>query len=133
MDVENFYVVAQNLYRENKEKNEAINRTVVGRTYYAVYLATRDWMDQSFTTELAETQGNSHEKYTKCLFSLQRKHKDLTLSRFSSDLKKLKDERHFADYDLDPEDIQTHINTQATLLLGQKLLRDLDALKAKYP
>lgn len=134
MDVENFYTVAQNLYQSNTEKDEAINRTVVGRTYYAVYLATRDWMNQRFATELAETESkNSHEKYTECLFSLQRKHIDLTLSKFARELKTLKAQRHFADYEFAPQDTQTHVSTQVTLLQGQKLLKDLEVLKAKYP
>lgn len=133
MNVENFYTVAQNLYQANTEKDEAINRTVVGRTYYAVYLSTRDWMNQRFATELAETEGRSHEKYTNCLKALQRKYIDLSLSKFARELEHLKDERHFADYEFDPQDTQTHVSTQVTLLQGQKLLKDLAVLKAKYP
>lgn len=133
MDVENFYTVAVNLHDTNSEKNEAINRTVVGRTYYAVYLATRDWLQQRFATELENAQGNSHEKYTICLLSLQRKYIDLNFSRLSWDLKTLKAQRTFADYEFDFQDIQTHTDTKATLLLGQKLLKDLAVLKAKYP
>lgn len=133
MDVQDFYTVAQNLHDTNAEKDEAINRTVVGRTYYAVYLATRDWIDQRFSTEIEESEGNSHEKYTNCLSLLQRKHMDLTLSRFSRELKTLKAQRHFADYEFDSKDRQTYVSTQASLLLGRKLLDDLDILKKKYP
>lgn len=133
MDVQDFYTVAKNLHDANTEKDEAINRTVVGRVYYAVYLATRDWIDQRFSTEIEEAEGNSHEKYTNCLSALQRKHMDLALSRFSRELKTLKAQRHFADYDVDEDDQQTHISTQAALLQGKKLLDDLDILKQKYP
>lgn len=62
----------------------------LGRVYYAVYLATRDWIDQRFSAEIKEVEGNSHEKYTNCLLVLQRKNMDLTLSRFSRELKVLK-------------------------------------------
>ncbi|RZG76625.1 MULTISPECIES: hypothetical protein [unclassified Acinetobacter] len=133
MDVQDFYIVAKNLHDANTEENEAINRTVVGRTYYAVYLATRDWIDQRFPDEIDEAEGNSHEKYTSCLLALQRTHMDLTLSRFSRELKTLKAQRHFADYSINKNDQQTYISTQAALLQGKKLLDDLDILKQKYP
>lgn len=132
MDVQDFYTVAKSLHDANTEKDEAINRTVVGRVYYAVYLATRDWIDQRFSTEIEEVEGNSHEKYTNCLSVLQRKHMDLALSRFSRELKTLKAQRHFADYNVDKNDQQTHISTQAALLQGKKLLDDLGILKQKY-
>ena len=132
MDAQDFYTVAKNLHDVNTEKDEATNRTVVGRVYYGVYLATRDWMDQRFSAEIKEVEGNSHEKYTNCLLVLQRKNMDLTLSRFSRELKVLKEERHFADYQFNPKDKQTHVSTQASLLLGKKLLDDLDVLKQKY-
>lgn len=133
MVADDFYNVAERLLTSTKNPNEALLRTVVGRAYYAVYLSTREWVDQRFSVEISQTQGNSHERYTNCLKALQRVHFDLALSRFARELCELKDKRHFADYSISEEDIQDEINTREAMLQARKLLNDLDTLKRKYP
>lgn len=133
MVVEDFYDFAEELLESTENPHEALLRTVVGRVYYAVYLSTREWIDQRFSVELSQAQGNSHERYTNCLKTLQRVHFDLSLSRFARELGELKDKRHFADYHIEKDDIQDLTNTQEAILQAKKLLNDLKLLKSKYP
>lgn len=72
MDSKDFHTIAQKMFSELSEPEEAILRTVIGRAYYAVYLKTRDWIDQKFSEELSLCVGKSHERYTKCLDRLQK-------------------------------------------------------------
>ncbi|WOE32184.1 MULTISPECIES: hypothetical protein [unclassified Acinetobacter] len=131
MFAQNFYVVAENLL-DNQPNDEATLRTVVGRAYYAVYLLTRDWIDSRFPDEIRVAEGRSHERYTNCLNSLQRKFKDLQLSCFARELTNLKDKRHFADYCISSSDIQGEANTKEAILQAKKLLNDLKKLQDKY-
>ncbi|MDV7233102.1 hypothetical protein R4446_00035 [Acinetobacter baumannii] len=132
MDSKDFHTIAQKIYSELSEPEEAILRTVVGRAYYSVYLKTRDWIDQKFPEDLSLCFGKSHERYTNCLIKLQQKHMDLRFSKFSRELKGLKDQRHFADYEVGEEDILGKVNTEMALLLAEQLLNDLDLLINKY-
>lgn len=61
-----------------------------------------------------------------------KKHFDLRFSKFSRELKTLKDQRHFADYDISDKDIVGKVNTEMALLLTEQLLNDLDFLINKY-
>jgi hypothetical protein len=133
MVADDFYNVAENLLINAENPHEALLRTVVGRAYYAVYLSTREWIDQRFSVEVNQTKGNSHERYTNCLKALQRVHLDLALSRFARELCELKDKRHFADYCIGDDDIQGEINTREAMMQARKLLGDLQILKSKYP
>ncbi len=132
MFAQNFYAVAEDLLN-SQPNDEATLRTAVGRAYYAIYLLTRDWIDSRFPDEIMEADGGSHERYTNCLNSLQRKFMDLQLSRFARKLANLKDKRHFADYCISDLDVQGVANTREAMLQAKKLLDDLAQLKAKYP
>ncbi|ARG16075.1 hypothetical protein B7L44_05395 [Acinetobacter nosocomialis] len=133
MVAKDFYTVANNLLNNLCEPEEAVFRTIVGRAYYSVYLQTRTWMNHRFPLDLDSTEGNSHSKYTNCLKALQRKHFDLSLSRFARELEELKEKRHFADYEVNEDDILGEVNTKAALLQANKLLSDLESLIIKYP
>ncbi|MEN8406047.1 hypothetical protein [Acinetobacter seifertii] len=132
MVAKEFYTVAKRLVVELGEPDEAILRTIVGRAYYSVYLQTRDWINQRFPEAIFQAEGKSHEKYTNCLFKLQRDLFDLELSRFASKLLKLKERRRFADYDVGESDILGKVNTEEALLLADQLLKDLEKLINKY-
>ena len=130
MDANEFYELAENLMSSVDHGNEASYRTIVGRAYYAVYLLTRDWMDECFTQEVKESEGKSHEKYTNCLKGLQRKKMDIRFSTFAFALEKLKNKRHFADYDL--TNVIGKVNAKEAVLSSKKLIGDLDCLKKEY-
>lgn len=132
MDSRDFHIIAQKIFSEFSEPEEAILRTVVGRAYYSVYLKTRDWIDHKFPEDLSLCVGKSHERYTNCLNKLQQKHLDLRLSKFSRELKALKDQRHFADYEVSEQDKVGKVNTEMALLQAEQLLNDLDILIKKY-
>lgn len=132
MVAKEFYTVAKRLVVELGEPDEAILRTIVGRAYYSVYLQTRDWINQRFPEAIDQEVGKSHEKYTNCLYKLQRELFDLELSRFATNLKTLKERRRFADYEVGEMDILGKVNTDEALLLAEQLLKDLEKLINKY-
>ncbi|WP_335997145.1 hypothetical protein [Acinetobacter johnsonii] len=133
MIAQDFLIIADHLMSSQDSRSEASLRTIVGRSYYTVYLSTRDWIDTRFPDVLASAEGNSHEKYGDCLRKLQRMHMDLSFSKFARQLGELKNKRKFADYHIKDEEVQDLISTQEALLQAKSLIAELETLKAKYP
>lgn len=100
MNTQEFADLADELYLKSEDAKEALNRTIIGRWYYAAYHDIKNWLEAQFPSEFEAAKGRSHEKLTFCCNTLQRKNMDLSFSKLGRLTSELKNHRVSANYKL---------------------------------
>jgi len=96
-DPHEFYKISKHLY-ENFDSNEALLRTIIGRAYYSVYLACREWLRENFNInvnkEAKKRKISVHFILIDLIYEKRRE------GYFVDFIRELKEKRESSDYEL---------------------------------
>jgi len=129
MDAHHFFALAESLARSAKStpaiaNHDAVCRSAISRAYYAVFLLTREFVDELGID--ARHIPNPHANIEQAL----RNSGSLTLDRLANTLRSLAIDRTDADYDLRSGNVETIAKVEAVIESARVAILQLDIIRA---